>query len=92
MQQPSLLTLTSTQSAHQVVVKCNVKRDAENQPNLLNKLTATVERKWELIVVLKGINSISGVPALEMTCGNFLHLLKKVSVPWLWTTPTSSFS
>lgn len=68
--------LTASQSAHRVVVECHVKQDTASQPNLLNKLTATVERKWELVVVLNGINSLSGVPALGMACGNFLHVLK----------------
>lgn len=62
-----------------------MKPDTAIQPNLLNKLTATAERKWELVVVLNGINSLSGVPALEMACGNFLYVLKKVSVPLIWT-------
>lgn len=66
-------------------MECHVKPDTAIQPNLLNKLTATAERKWELVVVLNGINSLSGLPALEMACGNFLYVLKKVFVPLIWT-------
>lgn len=62
-------------------VECHVKQDTANQPNLLNKLTATVGRKWELVVVLNGINSLSGVTALGIACGNFLHVLKKFPCP-----------
>lgn len=89
--------LTASQSAHRVVVECHVKQDPASQPSLLNKLTATVERKWELVVVLNGINGLSGVPAPGIAGGNFLHVLKTFLCPWFgpgvhWTTPAFSFS
>lgn len=54
-----------------------MKPDKAKQPVLLNKLTAAIQRKRECVVVLNGINSPSGEPALQMASGNFLDVVKK---------------
>lgn len=54
-----------------------MKPDKAKQAVLLNKCTAAIQRQGECVVVLNGINSPSGEPALEMASGNFLDVMKK---------------
>lgn len=57
-----------------------MKPDKAKHAVLLNKCIAAIQQQRECVVVLNGINSPSDEPALEMAFGNFLYVMKKMSL------------